>query len=101
MYYKVSILENLKNDVEIYLKRNNSRLDFDEFVLEQVKLGLNKEIHKTKRSLKESILCPDSNPKSTRLVFDMSHKFEYFLCNSCSKDHKYDSPTTEESIEWG
>ncbi len=96
----ISIPDELKNKIEYFLVKNKSNYNFESFVLEQVKLGLNKEIHKTLRKEKQSILCSDTNPKTSRLIFDQSNVFEYFVCDQCRKDHKYNDPTHEEPVDW-
>lgn len=96
----VKIPKELHDKIEHYRKINHHKSNFEQYVLTKLKFGLNEEIHKTLRKEKESILCKDTNPKTTRLLFDMSHKFEYFLCNSCKEDHQYKDPTFEESIDW-
>lgn len=97
----VRVPRKLWDQIEYFRKLNSCKESFEQYVILRLKLGLNEEIHKTLRKEKESILCPDANPKTTRLVFDYSHKFEYFLCDSCREDHKYKNPNFKESIKWG
>ena len=96
----IKIPQELHDKIEYYRKINHRKKSFEQYVLTKLKFGLNEEIHKTIRKEKESILCPDTNPKTSRLTFDHSHVFEYFVCDQCRKDHKYNDPTHEESIDW-
>lgn len=96
----IEISPKLESQINNYLKITNDKRTFEKFVDDELRFGLNKLIHKTKKTQKQSILCNDPNPKIVRKTFDMTNIFEYFLCEKCNQNDVYSNPTSEESILW-
>ena len=100
MAESIHISSGLKTLIEKYLKETDDERDLLQFVNDQLTLGLNDLIHKTKATEKQSYICHDTNPKVIRKIFDMSGVFEHFVCEKCSKKPRYSNPTFEETIRW-
>ena len=96
----IHISSGLKTLIEKYLKETDDERDLLQFVNDQLTLGLNDLIHKTKATEKQSYICHDTNPKVIRKSFDISGVFEHVVCKECSKKPKYSNPTFEETIRW-
>lgn len=98
----IKIPSSLKEEIQYYRKKNNTKESFNKFVIIQLEDALQNQILKSMAKLEHAYRCKDTNLKTKRLTFTVMNKTsEYFVCDECAKLHIFQNWESEEKVKWG
>jgi len=98
----IKIPLSLKQEIEYYLTKNKDYDNFSDFVISNLKHGVQDLIHGTLKKEEHSFRCRHSDPKTTRRVYKiLEDTHEYFLCDKCRIDPVFEGYELEDKIKWG
>ena len=98
----IKIPLSLKQEIEYYLTKNKDYNNFSDFVISNLKHGVQDLIHGTLKKEEHSFRCRHSDPKTARRVYKiLEDTHEYFLCDKCRIDPVFEGYELEDKIKWG
>ncbi len=101
-FVTIKIPSSLKEEIQYYRKKNESKGTFNKFVIDELEDALQNQILKSVSGLDNAFRCKDSEPKTKRHTFTVMEKtHEYFICEKCAKLPIFQNMDSEETVVWG